>query len=369
MKWRIIGLILILPLIFLLSQVINQWRAEALFPSSPSALRQNLEKYPPLPEQILRLERCIALQPANAEYRLLLAERLLLKSSLPGQSPESRQKDVEQAGSHILAARRAKPIDPRGPILLGQYLLERGRTEEALSSFRQAISLAPHKGQVHAYLAMALTRALREIPDRPQREAMIQEARITFRRAAELDPSLLRNLSFLSSLADLHLAAGERDLALRYLQQVAALPYQREALPCLLRLASLYLQKGETARAVGIYRALLTRPDLAWQRTSLEQEMHRASIFYPQASELHQLLGELHFDKGDWPTAATHYQRWALLQPSSPEAHFHLGLAYERLGKGELALAQYENTLRLDRGHRGATQKILQHYRRPRQIQ
>jgi len=360
---RILTLALMLLLVFLARQAIQHWRAEALFPSFPSSLRADPARFPSLPEQIARLDRCIVLQPGNADHRLLLAERLLLRASLPHQKPESQLRDLNQAQSEILAAQRAKPIDPRGQILLGQYLLERGRTEEALARFRQAVAMAPHKGQVHAYLAMALIRAQAETPERPRREALIEEARILFRQAADLDPSLVANIAFLSSLADLHLAVAQPDRALRYLQRIAALPDQWQTFPSLLKLSSLYLQRGEARRATEIYGRLLKNQGLGWDRPRLEAEMERVSIFYPQAAELHQLLGEIHSNREDWPKAVLHYRRWVLLQPGSAEGHFRLGLAYEKMGKGELALAQYEETLRIDRGHSGATQKIVDHYR------
>jgi len=361
---RTIPALLLSFALLLMVQALFHWRAEALFPSYISALPTDPGRYPTLPEQIERLQRCLAYQPGNAEYRLLLAERLLLRSSLPGQSPEAVVSDLERARTEIAAARRLRPIDPRGPVLLGRYLLERGRTAEALIQFRQASSLAPSKGQVQAYLAQALVRAQAEEPEPSRRRALQEEARLLFRRAALLDPSLLRDLSFLSSLADLHSARGEGERALRWLQQASSLPFQPESYPILLRLASLYLQQGEAARAVGIYRSLLARPDLAWQRPSLEAEMERASLFYPSAWPLQQLLGDLAASRKDWGRAAQHYRRWAELQPRSAEAHFQLGLAYQGLGRQELALAKFTDTLRLDAGHRGAISKLVEHYRR-----
>ena len=362
MKRRTVSLFMMASFLFLISQSILHWRAEALFPSTLSVLRPNPARVPSLPQQISLLQRCITLQPANADYRLLLAERLLLRSDLPGQTPEAQQADWEEAGRQIAQALRLDPVDPRGPILLGQYFLKKGKMKEALASLRRAVALAPRKGQIHGYLGMALVRATAEDPG--HRAAYMEEAKAAFQTALALDPPVAQNITYLSSLANLQLATGEPELALQYLQRIAALPFHPDSLIPRLQLASLYLQKGEADRAVKIYRELLSRQDLAWFRPSLEADIYRAGNFYPQAWQVHQLLGEIYFRKGNWRGAADHYRQWASLQPQSPEGHFQLGLAYEKLRRSDLSMAQYENTLRLDPHHPGATQKIIEHYKR-----
>ena len=362
MKKRIVSTLIMLFLALLISQSMIHWRAEALFPSTLSALRPNPARVPPLPQQIGLLQRCVALEPANADYRLLLAERLLLRSDSPAQTPDSQQADWEQARRQITQALRLNPVDPRGQVLLGQYFLKKGKIREALASLRRAVALAPNKGQIHGYLGMALVRALTEDPE--YRAAYMEDAKAAFQRALALDPPAAQNITYLSSLANLQLATGEPETALPYLQRIAALPFQPDSLFPRLQLASLYLQKGEVGRAVKIYRELLSREDLAWFRPTLEADIYRAGTFYPQAWQVHELLGEIYYSRGNWRGAADHYRQWASLQPQSPEAHFQLGLAYEKLGRSDLSMAQYEDTLRLDPHHSGATQKIIEHYKR-----
>ena len=362
MKSRILSTLLMLFFAFLISQSILHWRAEALFPSTLSALCSDPAQVPPLPQQIGLLQRCVALEPADAAYRLLLAERLLLRSDLPGRAPESQQADWEEARREIVQALRLDPVDPRGEVLLGQYLLKKGKIDEALASLRRAVALAPNKGQIHGYLGAALVRATADDPG--HRAAYTEEAKLALQRALALDPPATQDITYLSSLANLQLATGEPEMALPYLQRIAALPFHPDSLSPRLQLASLYLQKGEAGRAVKIYRELWSRHDLAWFRPTLEADIFRAVNFYPQAWQVHELLGEIYFSKANWGGATDHYRQWASLQPQSPEAHFQLGLAYEKLGKAGLSMAQYENTLRLDPHHPGATQKIIEHYKR-----
>lgn len=114
---------------------------------SPAIPRFNLalalEARGDLETALYHLERAVALNPGDAEYRRLLAQWSVLRAAAA--------RDVESYGSRV----RLNPTDLEARRELGGALFELGRHEEAARQFRAALELAPGQPEISALLERA----------------------------------------------------------------------------------------------------------------------------------------------------------------------------------------------------------------------
>jgi tetratricopeptide (TPR) repeat protein len=82
-----------------------------------------------------------------------------------------------------------------------------------------------------------------------------------------------------------------------------------------------------------------------WARPELERLIRDA----PDVAIHHYWLGRLDYDAGQYAAAIAHLQAAATRDPSFPRTFDNLGLCYDALNEGDLALPQYREAVRLNR--------------------
>jgi tetratricopeptide (TPR) repeat protein len=77
----------------------------------------------------------------------------------------------------------------------------------------------------------------------------------------------------------------------------------------------------------------------------------------PDAAFLHEALGNLYAEQGQWPTAQQSYSQAYLLDPSSAEYAFNLAVSLDQLNETKLALSYYQRAQELQSSRAGVLDK------------
>ncbi len=197
----------------------------------------------------------------------------------------------------------------------------------------------------------------------PKREADLAALKLDFARketAARLTGyrfKLDRNPEdekALFSLAGMLAALGEREVAIRHLEE--AVRVRPDFALALSDLGRLHFLNGDVERAVGFFdRAIAASPAppqahhnlgtvrLA-QRNPEDAEAHfrRALAEWPEFAEAHYGLGEALEARGESNDALRHYRRAASVKPDFALAHFRLGNLLAKEGGEEASISHYE---------------------------
>jgi protein O-mannosyl-transferase len=196
----------------------------------------------------------------------------------------------------------------------GLYRFERGRVDEAIADYRQALAINPRYMNPNNNLGHALAQLGRPAEALPYyRTAM----------AAKPDHLEVRN-NLANALSDL----GQLDEAMTHYDFVLA-------------------RQPDHANALnGSAVVLAMRGQPAAARARLEHAL-RVTPNYPGA---HNNLGNVCSMLGQWEDAARHYRRAADLQPDAA-TFAHLGHALSNLGRKEEAVRALREALRLQPQH------------------
>ena len=229
---------------------------------------------------------------------------------------------------------------------LGNAQRERGRLEDAATSYRRALSIAPD----YAPALYNLGLVLREM-------ARPAEAERCFRRARELDPALpparvAPDILYAEAVA-LQDAGKPGEARRLYAELLQAEPSHAKAHN---NLGALLHREGDLEGAIGHYeRAFQANPELfdaarnlaiAWlargELAKAEGFAERALALDPAAPDAKQLLADIlvdvgaaHSFSGEHRAAIACFERSIVLEPQSARAHFNLAL--ERLSVGDYA--------------------------------
>ncbi|MBE0558833.1 MAG: tetratricopeptide repeat protein, partial [Proteobacteria bacterium] len=96
-------------------------------------------------------------------------------------------------------------------------------------------------------------------------------------------------------------------------------------------IASLYMEKGETEKALAICKKTLEE--------------------HPNDIDTLHLLGDIHLQMKDYRSAAEQYQRVVVLDPKNVTARFYLGTSHVELKQFDKAVAVFQELLRIDPNH------------------
>jgi tetratricopeptide (TPR) repeat protein len=138
-----------------------------------------------------------------------------------------------------------------------------------------------------------------------------------------------------------------------------------EAVPARRALASVLEQNGDHVAALGEFgRAIDAQPDdvsllcgraavqMALQRyDKAEADLRRASKLDADSPEVLFNLGVLFCKKARWREAIEPLQRAAERNPANAQGHYYLGEAYNQTDQMNLALASYEEAVKLQPGN------------------
>lgn len=252
---------------------------------------------------------------------------------------------------HVAREYRPPPIQD-GVSLLLYARVARGRTvggDDRLDSrgriqlLEEAIGIEPGLAWAHYALGFELER--------------IQEfdrARDALEQAVRIDPDLPEAHV---ALAGLHYRTGESRRAIQH--YVAYLDRCPRDAPRWFRLALLYQGQGRREQAESCYRKVLDTDlpvvraairtgAIALREAQLDRLEQRAPVWYSARVNLSELLIEVGRDRDAVDVLQPALRDW----PERPDAHYNLGIAYERLGDLESAHAHWENYLAL-----GGTQR------------
>ncbi len=194
---------------------------------------------------------------------------------------------------------------------LGIALNDRGKSDEAIAHYQQAIELRPGYAEAHYNLGRLLAQ-----------KGQLDDAVFHYERALEINPA---DAEAQNNLGVTLFGSGRVDEAIaRYQEALKIRPDYAEA-SC--NLASALLSKGDLDGAIVRYSACLALSP------------NQAEAQYDLASAL--------LRKGRTDEAISHYKKVLELRPDSADAYANLGSAFLAKGRVRDAIAAYRSALRV----------------------
>jgi len=297
-------------------------------------------------DAIAPLERAHALDRANArvEYNLALAltrsgdlkrareivDRQLSKTDQPGWHRLAGEIN-EKSGDPLTAVRefeRAAKADPSEENFFawGSELLQHRAIWQAKDVFASGVKAYPASARMLAALGAALF-------------------------AAALYPEAARRLC---EVSDLRPSDSEPYLLMGQVELVAP-----DSLPCIESRLQRFA-KGQPTNALANYYYALAYWKEHGKRTDpstieyVEGYLNKAVEADQNCSGAFLQLGILQASRGNYALAADFYRRAIVADPESTEAHYRLGIAYDRLGDKQKAADEFSLHDRLEKQHAAA---------------
>jgi tetratricopeptide (TPR) repeat protein len=297
------------------------------------------------------------------------------------------RKQFAAADEDVKKAIDLAPQSAVGYIQLGNLKLVQKQYSESAKAYQEALDRDPNSndalsGLMNTYLAQnqtdkAIAAANAQIAKSPNSSAFydllgtslfngkkdFNGAETAFKKSAELDKN---NADALLKLGQVQVAKGSADQALAtYQQSVQNNP--REAMFYIL-MGELYESKQDWTKAKDAYqKALEIKPEnplasnnLAYvmlqsggnvdMALSLARTARRGMPDSPSAADT---LGWVFYQKGAYQSAVDLFQEALKLgeknkAPDDATVHYHLGLAYQKTGKNDLARQQLERVLKIN---------------------
>jgi protein O-mannosyl-transferase len=194
---------------------------------------------------------------------------------------------------------------------LGIALNDRGKTDEAIAQYQQAIDLRPHYAEAHYNLARLLAQ-----------KGQLDDAVTHYEKALEINPA---DAEAQNNLGVTLFGSGRVDEAIAHYQE--ALKIQPDFAEASCNLANALLSKGDLDEAIARYSACLALSP------------NQADVQYDLASAL--------LRKGRTDEAIAHYEKVLELRPDSADAYANLGSGFLAKGRVRDAIAAYRNALRI----------------------
>ena len=320
-------------------------------------------------EPLATLQEGVKKEPRNPALREELARALLSAGKLkeaqvelkqvldqaPGRGSANylmaialgRDGRPDEAATHLTALLRTNPSHVEGNVLMAVHLQRQGRREEAIKHLEAALRVNPGLGGIklqlgHLYLvsnrlpdalriAQELERAAPKSPEPPLLRGM---ALLAQRKAPEALEAFGAALKIKPDLADAHRGSGQAHEML-----------------------------GQADRAVASYqRALAIKGDdvtvlnnLAWLLAEVRRKPEealplasKAAQLAPQAPEVADTLGWIHYRRGKFADAEKLLVPAAERAPKNATIQYHLGMTYYRLGKKGDAASMLRRAATLD---------------------
>ncbi len=194
---------------------------------------------------------------------------------------------------------------------LGILLVNRGRSDEVMAHFSEALRLQPDDADSHYNLGVAL-----------EKQGRLEEAMAHFSEAARLRPDYAD--AHYSMAVILARQSKFNEAISHYSQALRVNPNYTEAHN---NLGVALFSLGKLDKAIEHYRTALTLD--------------------PNFGKAHNNLGNALIQKGKLDEAIAHYSRALEIRAHYPEAHNNLGVALARQGKIDAAIVQFEKALQL----------------------
>jgi len=199
-------------------------------------------------------------------------------------------------------------------------LLHRFRDEAAIDSAISRLEALLLNARDSALVNGALGRALLLKYAQSRKPALVEQASVYAKRAADIDPSL----------PEVHVTLGElKESSGQFTEAVAefnqALRLRPKFPDAVLGLAETYDKMGRAAQAEQLYR--------------------EAQSLSPDWPAVYTKYGVFNYHRGRYADAASQFQRAITLMPDSPRTHLNLGAALQGMGRYDDAIASYRRAI------------------------
>jgi tetratricopeptide (TPR) repeat protein len=236
-----------------------------------------------------------------------------------------------------------KDIKATSLCLRGEKLAEIGKIEEAISAFREAVSIDSKNAVAHHNLGLLI-----------RQEGELAEAVECYLRAISLVPNYFdAHYNLGNVLRDL----GKVEEAIESFNQALNInPYSTNAL---LNRGNAYLCLRKFDEAVSSYRkAISTEPNNFAAHFNLGNALNKldqseeAILCYKQALEVNPNSAEVYFNLGDslkklghFDKAVSSFNKALAIKTNFAEAHNNLGIVLKKLGKLDSAVNSYKQAI------------------------
>ncbi len=219
---------------------------------------------------------------------------------------------TQEAIGHYQQALRLNPNFADAHYNFGNLLLQLGQTQSAIDQYQQAVRLNPDNASAHDNLGSALAQVGR------QREAIKH-----FERSLRIKPESPITHNNLANVLD---ALGQSKEAIAHYQEA-------------LRLKPDY---AEAHNNLGMALLETDRPEAT-------EQFQEALRLAPQYADAHNNLAGVLLDNGQVSEAIEHYRQALSLKPNYAEAYSNLARAYAEMNERDAAIATAEKGLELAR--------------------
>jgi Flp pilus assembly protein TadD len=369
-------------------------RAEGASAARSASERERLERYladageaPGTIAPGIPLDAAI-LDGTTREQRAALAKQVsatLARTSMNLGVLQAQAGRFARAAASFEAAASLDAAIPRVQFSLGVAYFNAGDHAKALPALERAMAAEPKDRQIRRMLAMAsfnagqFARAADLLADDPQRASdpsldyTYGTALVRSDRGEEAERVFSKLLATHGDapalnvvLGQAHAQQGDFDAAIKSLRH--ALELKPDVAEANATLGMIFLKQGRLTEAVQALRAevaahgadhasrytLATVLDLDGQQDAALAELRSVLRARPDHANARYLFGKILLARDEAAAAVTHLEIAARLAPADANMHYQLGLAYQKLGKPELAREQFDEYQRLkDQGRKG----------------
>jgi tetratricopeptide (TPR) repeat protein len=253
---------------------------------------------------------------------------------------------MDEAITQFQQALQIKPDYADACNNLGNVLMEKGRVDEAIAHYQKALQISPDLAVLHVNLGNAL-----------MQKGRVDEAITQFQQGLQFQSD---NADAHNNLGNILLQSGRVDEAITQFQQ--ALEIKPDNADAHYNLAIALWQEGRVDEAIAHYQnALQISPDLAAAHINLgnalmqKGKVDEAIAHYQKALQISPdlaatriNLGNALMQKGRVDEAIAHYQKALEIKPDLPEAHMNLGNIFLQQGRMHEAIAHFQKALQLE---------------------
>ena len=256
---------------------------------------------------------------------------------------------VDEAIAHYQQALQLKPDYADAWYNLGNALFQKGKVDEAIARFQKALQLKPNDAKTLNNLGNALLQ-----------KGQADEAMVCLQKALQINPA---GAEAQNNLGNALLQKGRADEAMVHFQK--ALQIKPDNAEAQNNLGNALLQKGRADEAIAQYQlALQLKPDYAEAQNNigyafLKQgkldeaiaQFHKALQIKPDYVAARYNLGDTLFQHGREDEAVVQYQQVLQISPGDAKVHINLGNALLKSGRVDEAIDQYQQALRMRPGN------------------
>jgi O-antigen ligase/tetratricopeptide (TPR) repeat protein len=341
---------------------IRQWMTERAYPVERNFTKGKVRAETPDTMSIERLRYAMDLSPDIAIYHQLMGKYYVYGVPKESNDYSGWRRRYELAREEYMKAISLNPSFTDSLSYLARVEFALGRPFEGLRYLNRAVAANPKNFFNHLMYGICIANHLESLPH-ILKKYYIKRAEEEFRRAVELYPSVAKDTAYLTAMARLSLRKGDKRSAIKLLERTG--PLSKRTLTYHLKLARLYLKTGNLRKGRQKFRDLLrfTENEGAG-REKMIKVLRNVTDRNPDLIELRLLLAKAYIKDGKTDETVRILRGITAERPDNGEAHYLLGKLYEKKGWLRKAYREYELTLRYSSGHRGASERLLQLYRK-----